>query len=86
MGGWAPLGYDVKNRKLVVNEAEAATVRMIFQRFLRVGSMTKLTVALRSEGMRTKGGKPVDKGYLYGILNNRVYIGEAGPQGDRVSG
>ena len=57
MGGWAPLGYDVKDRKLVVNEAEAATVRTIFQRFLRVGSMTKLTVALRSEGMRTKGGQ-----------------------------
>jgi hypothetical protein len=50
---------------------------MIFQRFLRVGSMTRLTLALRSEGMRTKGGKPVDKGYLYRILNNRVYIGEA---------
>jgi DNA invertase Pin-like site-specific DNA recombinase len=77
MGGFVPLGYDVKDRKLVVNEAEAATVQMIFQRFLRVGSMTKLTVALRSEGVRTKGGKPVDKGYLYRILNNRVYIGEA---------
>ena len=77
MGGWAPLGYDIKDRKLVVNEAEATTVRMIFQRFLRVGSMTKLTVALRSEGMQTKGGKPVDKGYLYRILNNRVYLGEA---------
>ncbi len=65
MGGWAPLGYDVKDRKLLVNESEAATVRSIFQRFLRVGSMTKLTLSLRSEGMRTKGGKPVDKGYLY---------------------
>jgi site-specific DNA recombinase len=39
MGGFVPLGYDVKDRKLMVNEAEAATVRMIFQRFLRVGSM-----------------------------------------------
>ncbi|MFY9830708.1 MAG: recombinase family protein [Rhodoplanes sp.] len=77
MGGWAPVGYDIKDRKLVVNEAEAAAVRTIFQRFLRVGSMTKLTVALRSEGMRTKGGKPVDKGYLYRILNNRVYIRKA---------
>ena len=77
MGGFVPLGYDVKDRKLVVNEAEAATVRTIFQQFLRIGSMTKLTVALRSEGMRTKGGKPVDKGYLYRILNNRVYLGEA---------
>jgi site-specific DNA recombinase len=86
MGGWAPLGYDIKDRKLVVNEAEAATVRMIFQRFLRVGSMTKLTVAFRSEGMRTKGGKPVDKGYLYRILNNRVYIGVAVHKGTAYPG
>jgi site-specific DNA recombinase len=70
-------GYDVKDRKLVVNEAEAAVVRTIFQRFLRIGSMTKLTVALRSEGVRTKGGKPVDKGYLYRMFGNRVYLGEA---------
>jgi len=77
MGGFVPLGYDVKDRKLVVNEGEAATVQMIFQRFLRVGSMTKLIVAFRSENIRTKGGKLVDKGYLYRILNNRVYIGEA---------
>ena len=40
----------------MVNDAEAATVRTMFQRFLRPSSMTKLTVALRSEGMRTKGG------------------------------
>jgi DNA invertase Pin-like site-specific DNA recombinase len=77
MGGWAPLGYDIKDRKLVVNDAEAATVRMLFQRFLRVGSMTKLVVALRAEGMTTKGGKLIDKGYVYRILNNRVYLGDA---------
>jgi site-specific DNA recombinase len=77
MGGWAPLGYDIKERKLVINEADAATVRALFQRFIRCGSMTKLVVALRSEGMTTKGGKPVDKGYIYRILNNRVYLGEA---------
>jgi site-specific DNA recombinase len=77
MGGWAPLGYDIKDRKLLVNEAEAATVRALFQRFIRCGSMTRLVVALRSEGMTTKGGKPIDKGYIYRILNNRVYIGDA---------
>jgi DNA invertase Pin-like site-specific DNA recombinase len=86
MGGWAPLGYDIKDRKLVVNEAEAATVRLLFQRFLRVGSMTKLVVALRSEGMTTKGGKLVDKGYLYRILNNRIYIGEAVHKGTAYPG
>ena len=36
MGGWAPLGYDVKDRKLVVNEAEAAMVRWIFERFVKM--------------------------------------------------
>lgn len=43
MGGYVPLGYDVKDRKLVVNEPEAATVRMIFERFVKVGSATKLS-------------------------------------------
>ena len=41
MGGFVPLGYDVKDRKLVVNEAEAATVRMIFERFIKIGSATE---------------------------------------------
>jgi site-specific DNA recombinase len=86
MGGWAPLGYDIKDRKLVVNEAESVAVRALFQRFLRVGSMTKLVVALRSEGMTTKGGKPIDKGYLYRILNNRVYLGEAVHKGTAYPG
>ena len=86
MGGWAPLGYDIKDRKLLVNDAEAASVRKLFQRFLRVGSMTKLVVALRSEGMTTKGGKLIDKGYVYRILNNRVYLGEAVHKGTAYPG
>jgi site-specific DNA recombinase len=86
MGGWAPLGYDIKERKLLVNDAEAASVRLLFQRFLRVGSMTKLVVALRSEGMTTKGGKLIDKGYVYRILNNRVYLGEAVHKGTGYPG
>jgi DNA invertase Pin-like site-specific DNA recombinase len=86
MGGWAPLGYDIKDRKLVVNADEAATVRALFQRFIRCGSMTKLVVALRSEGVMTKGGKPVDKGYIYRILNNRVYLGEAVHKGTAYPG
>jgi site-specific DNA recombinase len=86
MGGWAPLGYDIKDRKLAVNNAEAAIVRMLFERFLRVGSMTKLVVALRAEGRTTKGGKPIDKGYVYRILNNRVYLGEAVHKGTAYPG
>jgi site-specific DNA recombinase len=86
MGGWAPLGYDIKDRQLIINEAEAATVRALFQRFIRCGSMTKLVAALRSEGMTTKGGKQVDKGYVYRILNNRVYLGEAVHKGTACPG
>ena len=77
MGGFVPLGYDAKDRKLVINENEAATVKMIFERFAKVGSATKLVQALRDEGVRGKQGKLVDKGYVYRLLNNRVYIGEA---------
>lgn len=40
MGGVPPLGYDVKNRRLVVNEREAKTVRHIFQRLVELGSST----------------------------------------------
>ncbi len=46
MGGTPPLGYDVKDRKLVVNEAEAEVVRHIFRRYLQLGTVAKLTVAL----------------------------------------
>ena len=86
MGGFVPLGYDVKDRKLVVNEGEAATVRMIFERFIRMGSATALVRSLRAEGITGKRGKLVDKGYLYKLLNNRVYVGEAVHKGTSYPG
>ena len=96
MGGTPPLGYDVVDRKLVVNENEAELVRLIFNRFLRVGSATKLAQELRCAGHTTKSwttqdgklrlGKPIDKGALYKILNNRVYLGEAVHKGTSYPG
>jgi hypothetical protein len=86
MGGFVPLGYDVKDRKLIINKAEAATVRMIYQRFVRIGSATKLVRALRVEGVTGKQGKLVDKGYVYKLLNNRVYVGEAVHKGTAYPG
>jgi site-specific DNA recombinase len=77
MGGWAPLGYEVRDRKLVVNEQDAKLVRSIFQRFLKTGSATILARQLIQEGVRNKYGKLIDKGILYKLLNNPVYIGEA---------
>ena len=86
MGGFVPLGYDVKGRKLVVNKAEAATVRMIFERFTKIGSATELVRKLRAEGVRGKRGKLVDKGYVYKLLNNRVYVGDAMHKGTAYPG
>src|SRR6185312_11991424 len=77
MGGFVPLGYDVKDRKLVVNDTEATKVRMIFDRFVKLGSATELVRELRAEDVTGKQGKLIDKGYVYKLLNNRVYIGQA---------
>jgi DNA invertase Pin-like site-specific DNA recombinase len=86
MGGFVPLGYDVKDRKLVVNEVEAKKVRMIFERFVKLGSATVLVRALRAESVTGKQGKLVDKGYIYKLLNNRVYIGQAVHKGAAYPG
>jgi DNA invertase Pin-like site-specific DNA recombinase len=86
MGGYVPLGYDVVDRKLVVNEQEAAKVRMVFERFVEVGSATVLARELRSDGFRSKQGALIDKGYLYRLLNNRVYRGEAVHKGKAYAG
>jgi site-specific DNA recombinase len=87
MGGIPSLGYDVSNRKLVINEAEAALVRKIFQRFAQIGSLTHLVRELAAEGVVTKTwrtidgkwrqGRAMDKGFLYKLLHNRVYLGDA---------
>ena len=84
MGGWAPLGYDVKDRKLVVNETEAALVRRIFERFVRCGSVTVLARELAAENARNKYGKAIDKGIVYKLLNNRVYVGDAVHKGTPI--
>ncbi len=86
MGGRVPLGYDVRDRKLVVNEAEAAVVRRVFEGFADLGSGTQLTRVLRDEGITTKTGKPIDKGDVYKLLNNRTYVGEAAHKGQVYPG
>jgi site-specific DNA recombinase len=86
MGGTIPLGYDVKNRKLIVNEAEAETVRLIFRRYVAVGCVSKLQIDLDRKGIRSKkriltsgqvlGGCSFGRGALYHLLRNRIYRGE----------
>jgi site-specific DNA recombinase len=96
MGGHPPLGYDVRDRKLLVNPAEAELVRLIFRRFLDLGSALLLIRELNAHGYRTKSwttqagtfreGRPFDKGTLYKILRNRTYLGEAVHKGRSYAG
>lgn len=86
MGGTPPLGYDVKDRKLIVNEAEAALVRDIFVRYAETGSAAQLVRELQIEGHTTKvwvaqngrrhEGKVIDQQCLFTMLRNRLYLGE----------
>jgi site-specific DNA recombinase len=86
MGGTVPLGYDVVDRKLVINEGEADTVRHIFQRYLELRSVRELMTVLNAEGVRTKvqatrdgskrGGGTFVRGPLYCLLKNPVYGGQ----------
>jgi site-specific DNA recombinase len=96
MGGMPPLGYDVSERKLVPNPTESKLVEEIFRRFALVGSMAALVKDLRAKGVTSKSwttakgverkGKLVDKGYIYKILNNPVYLGIAAYKGQHFPG
>jgi len=77
MGGWAPLGYEVRDRKLIIHEADAERVRSIFKRFVHLKSATLLARELVVAGAKNRYGHLLDKGVLYRLLNNRVYIGDA---------
>jgi DNA invertase Pin-like site-specific DNA recombinase len=86
MGGFVPMGYDVEGRKLIINEAEADRVRQMFQRFVKLGSATLLTRELVAAGSINKRGKPIDKGFLYKLFRNRLYLGEAVHKGTSYPG
>ena len=96
MGGLVPLGYDVHERRLAINQSEAETVREIFRRYLELGSVRLLMEDLNRRGIRSKvrvarngkqsGGNPFFRGALYSLLSNPIYIGEIRHKGIRHPG
>ncbi|MDC7707216.1 recombinase family protein [Vogesella indigofera] len=96
MGGVPPLGYDVEKRLLVVNEAEAAVVRRVFEEMLTIGSPTQIAATLTAEGITTKAwttqegltrsGARIDKKYLHKLVRNRIYLGELSHKGNWYPG
>ena len=96
MGGLPPLGFDVQDRKLVVNKAEAETVRHIFSRYCALGSVRELQRELEIGKIVSKarigadgtsyGGKPFSRGALYQLLQNKIYIGLTTHRGEAYRG
>lgn len=90
-GGTVPLGYEARDKKLVINSIEANTVRTIFQRYIELKSFGRLVVDLDKRGIVTKrrntkvkkfnGGIPFTYGPLAHFLKNRIYVGETGHGG-----
>ena len=86
MGGPLSLGYDVLNRKLVINEAEASIVRRIFDDFVQTRSTTSMVRSLAADGLLTKTGRAFCKQTIYKILHNRMYLGEITHKGKAYPG
>ena len=96
VGGMVPLGYELKDGKLHIHEDEAKTVRLIFQRYLEIGSVNRLVKDLKQRGLTskvrhlssggTRGGVAFGQGALFYMLRNRFYLGEVKFKGEILPG
>jgi site-specific DNA recombinase len=86
MGGAVPFGYRVENRALHIIEEHAEFVRTLFRRYLEIGSVVRLKIALDAEKVRLPGriagtgraigGGLISRGHIYWILSNPIYVGQ----------
>ena len=96
MGGNVPLGYNASERTLVINPAEAETVRRIFALYLELGCVRRVKDEADRLGLHTKrtiradgaerGGKPFTRGHIYAVLSNPIYIGQIAHKGELYPG
>jgi DNA invertase Pin-like site-specific DNA recombinase len=91
MGGLVPLGYDVRDRELIINTDEAETVRTLFRLYGELGTVRQLKEAADRLGLAAKqrlqcsgrmtGGGSFSRGHLYRLLSNPLYVGEIAHKG-----
>src|SRR5271170_7795159 len=96
MGGVVPLGYELQDRNLVVHRTDADAVKQIFELYLKLGCVSRLKEHLEQQGMHSKkrisrtgrasGGAVYSRGALYGMLQNRIYLGEITHKGASYPG
>ncbi|GAA0464730.1 hypothetical protein GCM10009096_01520 [Parasphingorhabdus litoris] len=86
MGGGVPYGYDVEERQLLINETEAETVQLVFERYAQLKSVPQLVDELAAKDIRTRtrvwkngrvvGGIHFKTGTLTHLLQNPIYVGK----------
>jgi site-specific DNA recombinase len=86
MGGWIAIGYDRKDRTLVINKSEAEIVRTIYRLYVQLKNVRLVEAELKRLDLRTKphapgkgrmiGNRPFSRGHIYRILSCPLYIGE----------
>lgn len=97
MGGKPPLGFDIENRRLVINDEDAPKAKLIFDLYLKLGCVHKLKQEIDKLGIKSRkrisvkkgleyGGNPLSRGALYSTLKNPVYIGKISHKGKIYEG
>jgi DNA invertase Pin-like site-specific DNA recombinase len=86
MGGSVPLGYEVRDRKLVIVPTEAERVRWIYRAYRELGTVRLMQQRLAEEGITGKAGTPLGRGALFHMLQNRLYRGEVAHRGNVYPG
>nr|WP_244553593.1 recombinase family protein [Nitrobacter vulgaris] len=96
VGGMVPLGYTLKDGQLHIHEQEVNIVRLIFKRYLELGSVNRLVKDLKERGFKskirklasggTRGGVPFTQGPLFYMLRNCFYLGEVSFKGEILPG
>ena len=95
MGGTVPLGYDAKDRTLIINEGEAETVRTLFRLYRELGAIRLVWLEAQRQGLRTKprirsgkpsGGSAFSAGHIHHILKCPIYIGRIPHKGESYPG
>lgn len=92
MGGYIPIGYDLSERRLTINEDESKIIKTLFKNFIETGSVTDTFRELNDQGFRSKTwtsssgktriGKRFNKSSVRSILTNYLYFGKINHKGD----
>lgn len=96
MGGSIPIGYDLKDRRLIINDEEAKIIRILFKTFIETESITETYREMNNLGFKTKTwisrsntihkGRRFNKSSVRSILTNELYLGKINHKGNIYDG